>query len=78
MHTWLYEYYDIRLYDCACLGVSPERMLARCSAVDACTAGAMVANSIDESTLYQIASKLRAQSKILRLLDELAAHCQTL
>ena len=38
----------------------------------------LVANSIDEPTLYQIASKRGAQSKILRLLDELAAHCQTL
>ena len=37
----------------------------------------LVANSIDEPTLYQIASKRGAQSKILRLLDELAAHCQT-
>ena len=35
------------------------------------------ANSIDESTMNQIASKLGAQSKILRLLDELATHCQT-
>eukprot|EP01043_Picozoa_sp_COSAG02_P076272 COSAG02_NODE_16119_length_1111_cov_1.708498_2_plen_48_part_01 len=31
-----------------------------------------VANSIDESTFNQIASKRGAQSKILRLLDELA------
>ncbi len=37
-----------------------------------------VANSIDESTFNQIASKREGQSKILRLLDELAAHYQTL
>ena len=37
-----------------------------------------VANSIDESTFNQIASKPEAQSKILRLLDELAVHYQTL
>ena len=38
----------------------------------------VVANSIDESTFNQIASKPEAQSKILRLLDELAVHYQTL
>ena len=38
----------------------------------------MVANSIDESTFNQIASKRGAQSKILRLLDELAVHYQNL
>jgi hypothetical protein len=38
----------------------------------------LVANSIDESTFNQIASKREGQSKILRLLDELAAHYQTL
>ena len=37
----------------------------------------LVANSIDESTFYQIASKREGQSKIQRLLDELAAHYQT-
>ncbi len=35
-------------------------------------------NSIDESTFNQIATKRGAQSKILRLLEEPAAHCQTL
>ena len=38
----------------------------------------VVANSIDESTFNQIASKREGQSKTLRLLDELAAHYQTL
>jgi hypothetical protein len=38
----------------------------------------LVANSIDESTFNQIASKCEAQSKILRLLDELAVHYQNL
>ena len=37
-----------------------------------------MAKSIDESTFNQIASKREGQSKILRLLDELAAHYQTL
>ncbi len=37
-----------------------------------------MANSIDESTFNQIASKPEAQSKILRLLDELAVYYQTL
>ena len=43
-----------------------------------CAAFSWVANSIDESTFNQIASKCEGQSKILRLLDELAAHYQTL
>jgi hypothetical protein len=38
----------------------------------------LVANSSDESTFNQIASKPEGQSKILRLLDELAVHYQNL
>jgi hypothetical protein len=54
------------------------RMLSRhCRAV---STASVLANSIDESTFNQIASKCEAQSKILKafgLLDELAAHHQT-